>query len=114
MISANNAAATKPVLRYNDTTKRWQFSNDGVNFINMLGASGSAFLSTNVPGNSTVDVADFTIPAGLTLFTRVLGSLMAPAADKVVKIRNITDGVDVLSTTSAWDTTFTTVPSGNM
>ena len=46
-ITANNADATKPAIKYNDTTNKWQFANDG--------ATWKDILSTVWPVNTFAD-----------------------------------------------------------
>ena len=36
-IRANNADLNKPILRYNHATNAWQYSNDGVTFVDIRG-----------------------------------------------------------------------------
>jgi hypothetical protein len=44
-IEANNGDANRPAMRYNESTNKWQFSNDGTTFTDM--GSGSS------PGGGT-------------------------------------------------------------
>jgi hypothetical protein len=56
-LNANNADANKPNLRYEDTTNKWQFSNDGTTWTDM-GAGGGGSGDVVGPASSV----DNTIP----------------------------------------------------
>ena len=96
-ITANNAAATKPRLRYNNTTSKWQVSNDGVNYTDIRSDEDGPFKQSRVKaftdanitlsGNATVD--DIVLATG----DRVLCIGQLPYADR---------GVYVVNTAGAW------------
>lgn len=49
-IEANNGDANRPALRYDESTNKWQFSNDGTTFTDMGSgvSSGGDFLVSQV------------------------------------------------------------------
>ncbi|MFA5458174.1 MAG: LamG domain-containing protein, partial [Synergistaceae bacterium] len=62
-IVANNDMASKPELRYDRATNKWQYSNDGSSFSNIGsgGASGVSSLTATAPIAGDVTTGDITI-----------------------------------------------------
>lgn len=62
-IFANNGDGNKPALRYNASTNKWQFANDGVSFSDMGAGGGASQLS---------DLSDVTFDSGTPTGNQVL------------------------------------------
>lgn len=112
------------MTRYNQPEtilKPWTFNEDvtvasgkkvdGVD-ISVLPGQPTICWRENVSGSATFVLADFIVPAGKTLKILSLGSLYLSAADKTVKVRNVTDAVDVDSTTNVYKASSAQVATG--
>jgi len=68
---------------------------------------------TSIGGTSTITFYDFVVPSGKTLYIRAIGSTWQPSATYMtIKVRNVTDSVDVCSTTDYYLETGWTVAGG--
>lgn len=64
LILANNADVDKPAIRYDETTSKWQFANDGITFVDM-GTGGTAIIA-EIDTISVIN--EFTPTAAFTSF----------------------------------------------
>jgi len=106
-VNRGGGSAANVVLRWNETTDKWQFTNDGSTYAN-LGDVTAAALITAAGGDGTAGQALTTNGSGVLDFTTITGTTEASIISAVGG-----DGSAgaVLSTNGSGDLSFTTSPS---
>ena len=102
--------STNVELRWNETTDKWQFTNDGTNYAN-LGDVTAAALIAAAGGDGTNGQALTTNGSGVLDFTTIVGTTEASIISAVGA-----DGANgaVLMTNGAGDLTFTTLTAAKI
>ena len=88
-LTAQNADANKPKLKYNKTSNTWQYSNDGSTFVDMVGSSGWPIAAA--AGTPDAITADFT--PDITLSDKVVCVIIATGANTVINPTFAPDGL---------------------
>jgi hypothetical protein len=109
-IEIERGTSTNVELRWNETSDKWQFTNDGTNYAN-LGDVTAAALIAAAGGDGTAGQALTTNGSGVLDFTTIVGTTEASIISAVGA-----DGANgaVLMTNGAGDLTFTTLTAGKI